>query len=82
MKLSQFPQQLALKCIRFYQATLSPDHSPKKKYFPYGYCPFTPSCSMYGYQAIEKYGFLKGSFKIAWRILRCNPFTKGGHDEP
>ncbi len=82
MKIIFIPKYIALKLIRFYQATLSPDHGPQKKYFPHGYCPFTPSCSEYGYQAIEKYGFVKGSFKTAWRILRCNPFTKGGPDFP
>lgn len=82
MKITSLPQQIALKLIRLYQATLSPDHGPNKKLFPYGYCPFTPSCSMYGYQAIEKYGFIKGTAKAIWRILRCNPFTKGGVDNP
>lgn len=82
MKIYKIPQYISLKIIRLYQATLSPDHSPRKRNFPYGYCPFTPSCSMYGYQAIEKYGFLKGSLKTIWRILRCNPFTKGGVDLP
>jgi putative membrane protein insertion efficiency factor len=37
-------------------------------------------CSEYTYQAIEKYGALKGGFMGAWRILRCNPFSKGGND--
>ena len=82
MKFISIPQQVALKFIRLYQATLSPDHGPQKKYFPHGYCPFTPSCSQYGYDAITKYGFIKGIFKTAWRILRCNPFTKGGVDLP
>lgn len=82
MKFYEVPKRLALFVIRLYQSTLSPDHSPRKKYFPHGYCPFTPTCSMYGYEAIEKYGFIKGILKTVWRILRCNPFTKGGYDKP
>jgi putative membrane protein insertion efficiency factor len=39
-----------------------------------------PSCSQYGYEAIEKYGVIKGGFLSFWRILRCNPFSKGGYD--
>lgn len=43
-------------------------------------CKFTPTCSEYGIEAIEKYGALKGGLLTAWRILRCNPFSKGGYD--
>ncbi len=43
-------------------------------------CPYFPSCSEYGYQAICKHGAIKGSALAAWRILRCNPFSKGGYD--
>ena len=43
-------------------------------------CKFYPTCSEYTKQAIEKYGALKGSLKGIWRILRCNPFSKGGYD--
>lgn len=43
-------------------------------------CKYYPSCSEYTKQAIEKYGALKGSFLGMWRILRCNPFSKGGYD--
>lgn len=82
MKIFSLPQKISLRLIKYYQATLSPDHGPNKKYFPHGYCPFTPSCSQYGYEAIEKYGFLKGWRKAIWRIVRCNPFTKGGFDKP
>lgn len=71
---------MALKFIKFYQATLSLDHGPLSKYFTYGFCRFYPTCSEYTYRAIEKYGFVKGSLMGAWRILRCNPFSKGGHD--
>jgi putative membrane protein insertion efficiency factor len=43
-------------------------------------CRFVPSCSDYGYQAIEKYGIIRGGAMAVWRILRCNPFCKGGYD--
>ncbi|OGC47729.1 membrane protein insertion efficiency factor YidD [candidate division WWE3 bacterium RIFCSPHIGHO2_01_FULL_35_17] len=43
-------------------------------------CRFQPYCSEYSYQAIEKYGIIKGSFMGIYRILRCNPFSKGGLD--
>lgn len=46
-------------------------------------CRFTPSCSRYGLRSIEKHGFLVGSAKTTWRIIRCNPLTKKGTvDEP
>ncbi|RUM43182.1 MAG: membrane protein insertion efficiency factor YidD [Desulfurobacterium sp.] len=45
-------------------------------------CRFYPSCSSYAIMAIEKYGVIKGSLKATWRILRCNPFSKGGVDYP
>ena len=43
-------------------------------------CPYFPSCSEYGMEAIEKHGAIKGSFLAIYRILRCNPFSKGGYD--
>ena len=43
-------------------------------------CPYCPTCSNYGLQAIEKYGALKGGLLAGWRILRCNPFSHGGYD--
>ncbi len=45
-----------------------------------GCCKYIPTCSQYAIEAIKKYGALKGSFLAAWRILRCNPFSKGGYD--
>jgi len=47
---------------------------------PYPTCKFTPTCSEYGLEAIEKYGAFKGGLLAIWRILRCNPFSKGGFD--
>ena len=43
-------------------------------------CKYYPTCSQYGLEAIEKYGALKGGALAGWRILRCNPFSKGGYD--
>ena len=63
---------IALLLIRLYQMTFSRVLPPS--------CRFTPSCSVYGYQAIEKYGVLKGGWMAAKRIGRCNPFNPGGYD--
>lgn len=75
-----FVKIFVLKLIRIYQKTLSFDHGVFRHLFPNGYCRFYPTCSEYGYQAIDKYGVIKGGFMALWRILRCNPFNKGGHD--
>lgn len=58
--------------IRFYQKHISPAFPPC--------CRFTPTCSQYALEAIEKYGALKGGALAVWRILRCNPFCRGGYD--
>lgn len=63
---------LMLKLIRFYQVAISPWLPPS--------CIYTPSCSHYGYEAIQKYGALKGGFMTVKRILRCHPFARGGYD--
>lgn len=67
------PRILLLGLIRLYQATFS-------RALPPDSCRFYPSCSHYGYQAIYKYGVIKGSLMAAWRVMRCNPFNKGGFD--
>ncbi len=71
---------VALKSIRLYQRTLSPDHGIISKVTGEGFCKFEPTCSEYTHQAINKYGFFKGSYKGLWRILRCNPWNSGGND--
>lgn len=78
MKLS-LCQRVCIRLIRLYQATLSPDHGPASGGF-YG-CRYYPSCSEYMARAIEKHGCLVGIAKGIWRIVRCNPFAKGGVDE-
>ena len=69
-----------LKLIKIYQKTLSFDHGIFSYLFPHGYCRFKPTCSEYAYQAIERYGIIKGGIKGVWRIMRCNPFNHGGYD--
>ena len=76
-------KKLLILIIKAYRKTLSPDHSSwGKALFPCGYCKFTPSCSDYMIGAIKKHGAIKGVFKGVWRVLRCNPFNKGGCDLP
>lgn len=71
-----------IRLIKFYQATVSPDHGAIKDENPLHGCKFYPSCSEYGIQSLKKYGFLEGGIKTAWRILRCHPWSKGGVDKP
>ncbi|MBQ7226751.1 MAG: membrane protein insertion efficiency factor YidD [Clostridia bacterium] len=58
--------------IKFYRKAISP--------FLPSSCRFTPSCSAYALEAIEKFGAIKGSLLATYRILRCNPFCRGGYD--
>jgi len=75
------PRKVVLFAVRLYQHSFSPDHSEAgKKKYPFGYCKFTPTCSEYSYQAIEKYGVILGGFKALWRVARCNPCGRGGYD--
>lgn len=78
--LSYYFRHFLIKIIRIYQKTLSFDHGFLKLYFPHGFCRFRPTCSEYAIEAIEKKGIIKGGFMSAWRILRCNPWNKGGYD--
>jgi len=78
--LELFFRRLVLKSIRWYQKTLSLDHGPLGKLFPYGYCRFHPTCSEYAYTAIERYGIIKGSWLGFKRLLRCHPWSAGGDD--
>jgi hypothetical protein len=71
-RIRNLPRMLVLALIRLYQMTLSKGMPPT--------CRFYPSCSHYGYQAVYKYGAVKGSLMAVWRILRCNPFNPGGYD--
>ena len=75
-----FLRELVISFIKLYQKTLSFDHGVMKIFYPHGFCRFYPTCSEYSIAAIKKYGILKGGTKSAWRILRCNPWNKGGFD--
>ncbi len=66
--------------IKIYQKTLSFDHGMFKFLKPYGQCRFYPTCSEYTYQAVAKYGSLKGMWLGLKRIIRCHPWTEGGYD--
>ncbi len=61
-----------MAAIRFYQREISPLCPPR--------CRYIPTCSEYALEAVEKYGAIKGTFLATKRILRCNPFHKGGYD--
>jgi len=74
------PKVIILSSIKLYQKTLSFDHGFVKILRPFGQCKFHPTCSEYTYQAIEKYGILKGSLKGLKRIIRCHPWSLGGVD--
>ena len=63
-----------LWCINYYRRCISPN----KRGGPC--CRYIPSCSKYAVTAIERYGAWKGGWMTLWRILRCNPFSKGGYD--
>ena len=78
--LKYWPRIFAIRLIRIYQKTLSFDHGFLKLFYPQGFCRFNPSCSEYGIQAIEKYGIIKGGLLTGWRVVRCNPWNKGGND--
>ena len=71
--ITYIPRLILMAMIRFYQLTFARSLPPNT-------CRFYPSCSHYGYQAIYKYGALKGSLLAIWRVLRCNPFNPGGYD--
>ena len=66
------PRDLPIGLVRAYQRWLSPRKAPC--------CRFTPSCSAYAVEALERYGVVVGGALALWRILRCNPFCKGGYD--
>jgi len=74
-------KNLILKLIRFYQKTAI-FHSTiaKQLFLTDKVCRFTPTCSEYTYQAVEKYGVFKGLFLGLKRIIRCHPLSKGGYD--
>jgi putative membrane protein insertion efficiency factor len=67
-----FGARFFITLIAFYRRNISPFTPPS--------CRFTPTCSRYAIDALRRYGALKGGWLTAWRVLRCNPFCKGGYD--
>ena len=67
-------KHLLLNLIRFYQKHISPSLPAR--------CRFRPTCSAYAYEAINKYGFLKGGWLALKRFLRCHPFSKADWYDP
>ena len=65
-------KKACMAAIRFYQREISPLCPPR--------CRYIPTCSEYALEAVEKYGAVRGTFLATKRILRCNPFHKGGYD--
>jgi uncharacterized protein len=62
----------ATAILKFYKGLVSPMLPPA--------CRYVPTCSEYAAEAIGRYGFWHGAALAAWRVLRCNPFTRGGYD--
>jgi len=77
----ELPKYSVLGMIRIYQKLFSFDHAFWARPDKFRVCVFYPSCSEYTYQAIERFGLLKGGLLGAWRVIRCNPFSRGGIDE-
>ncbi len=77
-------KKLVLTLIKLYQKYLSLDQGYLRHFLHIPddarICRFTPTCSQYTFDAIDRYGLIKGGFLGTWRIIRCNPFTKGGVD--
>lgn len=65
-------KHVLISLIKFYRKSISPMTPPS--------CKYIPTCSQYALEAIEKYGAIKGGVMSIWRIIRCNPFSKGGFD--
>lgn len=73
LKIRYYLKKVLIFPIKMYQKYISPCFGRKCKYYP--------SCSEYAIQAIDKYGIIKGTMKAFYRILRCNPFSRGGIDK-
>jgi putative membrane protein insertion efficiency factor len=72
MKFQTMAARALLRTISFYQKAISPLSPP--------HCRFYPSCSAYAYQAVERFGALRGLYLAVRRVLRCQPLHKGGFD--
>ncbi|KXK26985.1 MAG: putative membrane protein insertion efficiency factor [candidate division WS6 bacterium OLB20] len=74
------PKNIAKLLIRVYQKTLSFDHSFWARPEKFRVCVHYPSCSQFTYEAIDRFGVVRGSLMGGSRITRCNGFTQGGYD--
>ncbi|EKP94768.1 membrane protein insertion efficiency factor YidD [Thermaerobacter subterraneus] len=64
--------RVALAFLRFYRRWISPLKPPA--------CRYTPTCSAYAMEAVERYGVLRGGWLVVRRVLRCHPWAPGGYD--
>ena len=71
----QLPAQAAIGLVYVYRFTFG-------QLVPVGTCKYHPSCSQYALDALRKYGLLRGTALTCWRLLRCNPWSRGGVDYP
>ncbi|MBP6921449.1 membrane protein insertion efficiency factor YidD [Candidatus Gracilibacteria bacterium] len=71
---------IIIKLIKLYQFLLSPDHSFWARALGKSHCRYYPTCSNYGKECFEKFGFFRATRLTVWRILRCHPWSKGGLD--
>jgi uncharacterized protein len=69
---SRWPRAVVLLPIRGYQKLISPMLGQ--------HCKYHPSCSAYAVQAVQRFGILRGLVLVGWRLLRCNPWSRGGYD--
>ena len=72
MKLSRIPAEFLIALLHAYKRVLSPLFLPA--------CRYTPTCSEYAVEAVDRYGALRGSALAIWRLLRCHPLVRGGYD--
>lgn len=79
-RIVRIPSRIGQILIVIYQRTLSLDHGPLAKLYPYQVCRFHPTCSEYGYEALGRFGLIKGSWLTLKRIFCCHPWSPGGND--
>ncbi|HET9794244.1 MAG TPA: membrane protein insertion efficiency factor YidD [Thermoanaerobaculia bacterium] len=72
----QWSARAAASSIAAYRGTVSPILARTR----FVRCRFTPTCSLYGLEAVRRHGFFPGLALAGWRVLRCNPWSKGGND--
>ena len=70
--MGEFAKIVVLRLLRAYKWVISPMILPA--------CRYVPSCSEYAMEAVERYGAVRGGMMALWRVLRCHPFSRGGHD--